>query len=627
MDRDCHYYMTYLAAREAEFAHPEAHQIAAAAQYIDDCHESLVYYWSKAKALVPFATHLKHRVVDVQDNGETFHQFHPILTGMFDMAVWAGTSGAEGNRQVWVPFHFLPGNFSMTTKSRPSCDMHVLRAWQDKPLDEWPKEAQTYLPFLCRPNSPLSTDVVRSMVDNYSSINGKAKNVALHHLGVVMHVLGDTFAHQDFAGTPLQSLNDVAGGDTQTQFTTKGVWKNDRWLIDETSWQSIDWYCGARGIVNGNDPICIYPPRGTDNSYLGHGMAGHLPDTGCIAFKLKRPWSTDLVVRNNPETYLHAFMNMVTALRCAQSGSTYQPLDAAGIKLFFRQNFAACKLVRDALIPDDTLRNQLYSKKLRVNGYFPKMETRWQTAIKTRHDDVEEISGYEMLRDKWNSEFLAMAAAGKVPIETIRNDGFFSFSCAAKLHYRFVYNALQGSYSGVNFQRAAKFEKYYDPHLAMLDDVVAVFSGAGAPSLQAWVVGAYSYFKRAMEAAEKPNEILGLEFVKDAVINAAGVTAALNGLTEWIANEHSDDEMLYPLFGNGSIKKELEDLHYFLTKEVAQPSSPVTRARSNAITQAPFLARRGAMVGVKGGRPRRNAIVKAPELDGGHFKARRGKVD
>lgn len=606
MDRDCHFYMTYLAAREAGFNHPDANQISVAAQYVDDCDETFVYQTSTAKQVftLNIAEHIKHQVVKVKPEGGNNFEFYPILTGLGN--TWTGTTGEEGNRQVWVPFHFLPGNFKLPTKSRPDCDMHEVRDLQGVDLSQWPSEAKTFMNFLCRPNSPIATDAARSMVDNYGKLEHHARTVALHHLGVVMHVLADTFAHRDFAGTPLKMVNDVEGGDKNSEFTTEGVWKNEHWIIDEKKWKKIDWYVATRNLFS--DYICRYAPRISKIAFLGHGQAGHLPDTSCIAFKLKRAWSTVPVLSNNPETYLQAFMNMTTALRCARQGSTYTPLSKTQISEFFRKNFPVCDLVRKALIPDIGIKGKLYSKGLRVEvkDYFRPMEDHWKELISKKYSEVEPIKKYEMIREKWRSEFLKLVAAKEVPIGSIRSDGFFSFNCAAKLHYRFVYNTLHGTYKDMAFQ-LDKFEKYYDPQLSMLDDVIAAFSGSGSPSLEAWVIGAFPYFTRAMEAATKPGEIIGLEFVKDAVVNAAHVKAALDGLTEWIANEHSKEEMLYRLFGNVRIRKELEELHYFLTKEVANPSAPTTRQRSNAVTEPPPFLRSASS-----GRPRSNAVTGPP---------------
>lgn len=141
MQLDMHYYGTYAMARTAGLKPAICKTIATAAQFVDD---------NAAKAHIEF-----------QDGGRidaeaTAHHVSDVISNR----------DAEDQRQVWVPFHFLPGNKGDTFSQR----------------------------LICREDSKI----VQTMVDHHLSYAQHPAGVCL--IGVAAHVYADTFSHWGFSG-------------------------------------------------------------------------------------------------------------------------------------------------------------------------------------------------------------------------------------------------------------------------------------------------------------------------------------------------------------------------------------------------------------------------------------------
>ncbi len=571
MDRDFHYYGSYLAARAAGFEHDKSLKIATAAQFVDDCHESIVYLWKWFPS-----KKIEHRFATIDLSKNKTYQFWPILSGMYDMLKWAGGTGAEGNRSVWVPFHFLPGNFTTGEAKhgnpmQTNLERHVIRSWRATEYEKRPDIVKKNFPLLCRPNSDMSQDVINNMVKMYNSIKGSSEDLGLYILGSVMHVLADTFAHQDFTGAPVSDINDVLNATGQEAvFTTKGSWDGIQWNPDEKTYKKVAW-AKTGGVFF--DSISTYPPKGTDNSYLGHGRAGHLPDTCCIVFKYIPSWSTNFITRNNPEQYLEAFLNMMTALECAKNNSKYTPLTTEELKTANLEHSIVCKIVKDTITLTSTEdMGGVYVKGLNLDAptVFKAFETRWTNKIGSifKGDNIA-IGNYESLKKKWCEDFVKYCGEKSISIDRIKSDGFFLFTCAAKIHYRFVYNALHGFY-GPKMLQDVKFEKYYDPHYNMLDDVLGTLGSTGIFVSAPWRIKSSEFLNNAMRETKSPDLITGLEFLKDTVVNASSLQAAFNDLAQTIKFWLFQEKLEFDFFSNQKVKNELLNLFFYLCEEMAK---------------------------------------------------------
>ena len=229
MQIDFHHAVTYVCARLAGFDCADAAIIAHAAQYVDD-----------ATSRVP-----------IRFSNDTV--FEPIASAHDPFAIASGNG-----EEAWLPFHFLPGNEGQNTTGRDG-------GHRDR--------------LVCRPDSKIARRVL--------ALTGKSRDLpfALHHLGVALHVLADTFAHQGFAGVR-HPVNEVEGlaerGDTGlfSEILNGGFWAVARTAI---------------------------PP-------LGHGRAHHFPDLPFLEWQYVNGWG-EKVLRNNVEIFADAADAMCRAMQ------------------------------------------------------------------------------------------------------------------------------------------------------------------------------------------------------------------------------------------------------------------------------------------------------------------------
>jgi len=312
MQIDFHHAVTYVAARLAEFDDPQAQTIAYAAQYVDDCTSSGTVYFDN-KALYNRISSA-HKMMDP-------HNFEELA-----------------NHQVWLPFHFLPGNGGEVAGADP--------------------EGNFIEKIICRPDSPVAQDMVRACIEQ------KDRDYGLHRLGVSMHVYADTWAHQGFAGV-LHRVNEVEDAEETT----------DSGLFDGTL--SV-W---LRGILD--DAI---PP-------LGHGRANILPDMPFISWKYKND-HRDSIVLNNTDNFCEAADKLCIAMQRFKLGDADAVV--AGINaddmLAIRDIFANTKIKEG----EDRHRVWLqaiadgrfsFGKQAGVN-YAARGKTSWKAiALGTSHDE------------------------------------------------------------------------------------------------------------------------------------------------------------------------------------------------------------------------------------------------
>lgn len=233
MQIDFHHAVTYVSARLAGFEKAEAEIIAYAAQYVDDCTSAGTVYFDN-KALYNRISSA-HKMLDYRNVEEL------------------------ANHQVWLPFHFLPGNGGKEAGLNPD------GGFIEK--------------IICRPDSPVAQDMVRSCIEK------KDRTYGLHHLGITMHVYADTWAHQGFAGV-LHPVNEVEDAEETSE---SGIFngKMGEWLRD---------------IMD--DAI---PP-------LGHGRANVLPDMPFISWKYKNDHN-QLIERNNTNEFCEAANKLCIAMQ------------------------------------------------------------------------------------------------------------------------------------------------------------------------------------------------------------------------------------------------------------------------------------------------------------------------
>lgn len=229
MQIDFHHAVTYIVARLAGLIHADAVIVAYAAQYVDD---------STNKGTVRF------------DNGQTYERIASAHE-TFDVANHIHNGE---DYQVWVPFHFLPGNDGKGVETDASALPLIQR-------------------LICTPDSPISNDMWAACRAQKGMPNH------LHRLGITAHVYADTFAHQLFAG--VRNSANVVEGPKQVEPACTDI-------TEKSAAPALD------AVIAGLNTL-----------RLGHGAALTFPDLPFLKWSFRSTyWQGG--VRNNREEFLRA---------------------------------------------------------------------------------------------------------------------------------------------------------------------------------------------------------------------------------------------------------------------------------------------------------------------------------
>ncbi|MBO4408629.1 MAG: hypothetical protein J5786_05075, partial [Clostridiales bacterium] len=251
MHLDFHYYATYCAAYLAGYSHEESLDICYSAALVDCCTKSFL---SSVKAPLQAAT--------TQSQTELLGVRTDIL-------------GLQDITRIWASFHFLPKDLYAPVKS-------VFKNYKNK------------YRLICGPDGDLVVATVKL-----------AKDKGLQAAGVAMHVLADTWAHRNFAGTPSMVINN-----TDSYFFE---------LMPEGETRKIKFNHNpgtADDIETGLYTNTVYSVGETTIMNLGHGRAGHLPDYSFISYKYMPAWDNYReCLKDNPSEYYKAFCQMVYAMK------------------------------------------------------------------------------------------------------------------------------------------------------------------------------------------------------------------------------------------------------------------------------------------------------------------------
>ena len=252
MNPDFHYYATYCAAILAGYPHEESLDIAYSDQFVDLCSATLLEKLKAPRAAA--TTQLQLELMNARTD----------LVGLQDIT------------RIWASFHFLPRDLNAQPKKR--CG----------------KKYRNKYRLICGPNGELVKDTVEL-----------AKGKGPQAVGVAMHILADTWAHQHFAGTPSLVINNTNfrffelfpdGSEKKLSFRHSASTPDD----PENSLYTASLYVSEeKSIMN-----------------LGHGRAGHLPDYSFIRYRYMPAWGDyEEIVKDNPSDYKHAFCQMITAMK------------------------------------------------------------------------------------------------------------------------------------------------------------------------------------------------------------------------------------------------------------------------------------------------------------------------
>lgn len=271
MNSDFHYYATYCAAVIAGYSHEESQKIAYSDQFVDLCSETLLNKLKAPRAAA--TTQLQLELMDARTD----------------------VAGLQNITRIWASFHFLPRDLYATPPKR------CFKIYRNK------------YRLICGPNGEL----VKSTVE-------LAKGKGVQAIGVAMHVLADTWAHQYFAGTPSLVINN-----TNYHFYEMFEDGSEKQLNFRHSASSPD------DLENSRYTSSLYVSDEDSIMNLGHGRAGHLPDYSFIRYRYMPAWGEyHEIIKDNPSDFKHAFCQMITAmkyLRSADGSFSCNEYDVAAI--------------------------------------------------------------------------------------------------------------------------------------------------------------------------------------------------------------------------------------------------------------------------------------------------------
>lgn len=240
MQIDFHLGVTYILARMSGFSPFEANTIASSSQYVDDAVNSGTILFQNHSAYEFRAS--AHKMLD-------YRNFEELA-----------------NHHVWIPFHFIPGNEVRHTSLDPLAQKLV-----------------------CRPNSPVAQDIVKSAVTNFNKAFG------YHLLGVTTHAFVDTWAHQGFAGINhrLNKVSEIYDGEGALDESMMNYRK--KYYRRNPFRKFYDW---IRSKFVGE-----YSP-------IGHGTVLSYPDLPYLRWSYQ-DWNGQIIQRNNPADYMQAVQHVL----------------------------------------------------------------------------------------------------------------------------------------------------------------------------------------------------------------------------------------------------------------------------------------------------------------------------
>ena len=255
MQKDFHYYATYAAAIIAGYSHEESMEICYSAQFVDLCTKTFLK--GIGAPVSAATTQIQTELIDARTD----------MLGLQDIT------------RIWASFHFLPR------------DLYV------NPERKCSKRYRNKFRLICGPNGDLLVDTVNL-----------AKGAGTQAVGIAMHVLADTWAHQYFAGTPSLVINntndyfyemmmiDGEDKDVRVKFRHSPSAEDD---LDNHIYTNSLYQTSEKSIMN-----------------LGHGRAGHFPDYSFARYKYMPAWANyRAVIKDNPMDYASAFTQMIYAMK------------------------------------------------------------------------------------------------------------------------------------------------------------------------------------------------------------------------------------------------------------------------------------------------------------------------
>ncbi|WP_207263169.1 DUF6765 family protein [Desulfovibrio sp. Huiquan2017] len=298
MQSDMHFYGTYAMARISGFSPEDARIVATSAQFVDD----------------------STLAEPVSLGGQGF--LLPVVSshGVFELAK---NSNAIDQWRVWLPFHFLPGNRGNDAERRLIC------LWGE-------------------PDNPVVEAILNL------ALGERREAYGLHLLGVVTHVLQDSYAHYGFCGM-------ASDRNRVFQQTLEVLNKGSRKA----------WFDAVYKHFAGR-----FSGKVAEETRLGHAAVATYPDLPYLKWRFSYEEAPgleleyDMENRDNPKSYYRSCTRLHALFRAYRNGLSSME-KGNGHESFDRKTAAAVRGILSTVEPDKKRRCDLWRKRIADGSLFP----------------------------------------------------------------------------------------------------------------------------------------------------------------------------------------------------------------------------------------------------------------
>lgn len=300
MDINFHYFAVKSLAVKAGFSADESQLIASYSQFVDDYNRAGTVMLDNVPE---FARHLAKK----EGRGWCFHC---VTTGFSSWFDFAKLLSRDNQRNIAIPFHFIPPQPLNAKIPEGSPDWRVAPETFEKPT--------------------VLRDLMLYAKERYRNAPAARENLIL--IGLLLHVFADTYAHQKFSGF--------------------GGWWNHG--VVTSSYDNLEQSHAPRVTAEANgEPAAL--DGGLPSPFVGHATFGHSPDETFLCFTARQKKRDHTLfdlkyTRDNTAEFLLCARRLLNFLRdCrglkALSQSEWEPIGAAVRRGFLTREKEPKKLV------------------------------------------------------------------------------------------------------------------------------------------------------------------------------------------------------------------------------------------------------------------------------------------
>jgi hypothetical protein len=334
MQIDMHYYGTYAVARIAGFSPEDARIVATADQFVDDAVTAGPVSLSGRAYMLPTVT--SHKPYELIENSDAIDQW-----------------------RVWLPFHFLPGVSGNDGERRLLC------MWGE-------------------PENPVAEAVLNLALGERSRAHG------LHFLGLVGHVLQDTYAHYGFSGMALD----------RNRIDQKTLKVRNKGSLSAWFERALRSFTGRLGGSL------------AEATRLGHASVATFPDLPYLkwSFSYETAPGVDpgygLEKRDNPKSYYRSLTRLHALFRAYRNGLPSME-QSGGHTPFERGTAGALQALLTRIEPDKQTRCDLWRERIADGSLFPALPedgdvaydgARWRFAVMESNANAALTEAYRFNR-------------------------------------------------------------------------------------------------------------------------------------------------------------------------------------------------------------------------------------